>query len=105
MAQFDILQNIVKRTKAETPYLLDLQSDVMSVLSIRLVAPVRKMSLHSASMIKRIHVPVIIDGEKYIAFISEMAAVPQSVLGNQYSHVKESRTEIIAAIDLMVTGF
>ena len=105
MAQFDIHRNQHLKGKSRTPYLLDVQHSTMASLGTRLVVPVRLRETHSDMVLKRLHFHVSVGEEPCIAFVSEMAAVPVGVLGDVVDYAGDQRTEIIAAIDLLITGF
>jgi toxin CcdB len=102
--QFHIYSNQGPSAK-NTPLLLDLQAPVLSDLSSRLVVPLRKKSSYSEPCIGMIHIPLIVNGEEYIAFVSEMAAVSKTYLGKLKGNVEELRTQFISAVDLLITGF
>ncbi len=105
MNQFDICRNTSISTRKDVPYLLDMQSEAMSVLNTRLVVPLRKTSEAGGRTVKRIHITLSVGTEPYIAFVSEMAAVPLTHLGAVEGSAVSHRTELIAAIDLLITGF
>lgn len=92
-------------SKAAVPYLLNLQADVLSDLPTRLVAPVREKSQYTYPLIEKLHIPFLLGDREYILFISEMAVVGTAFLGEVEGSLIEHRTEILAAVDLMVTGF
>ncbi len=105
MPQFDIYKNKNPKSSGEVPYLINLQSDAMDILATRLVAPLRVADEYSDQMLTRIHIPCIIQNRKFIIFLSEMAAVPVSLIGSKVGNLKDLRLQITAAIDLLVTGF
>ena len=105
MAQFDISKNINQSSKSEVPYLMDIQSDPVSILETRIVVPLRKADSFADSAISKIHIPIEIENEKYFAIISEMAAIPSGRIGSVIANGANLRTEIISAIDLLFTGF
>ena len=105
MSQFDICRNTDSVTQKDTPYLLDIQSESMSVLSSRLVIPLRKVSDTGESAVKRIHLHIEVNNEDFIAYVSEMAAVHLGLLGSVEARSVSLRTELIAAVDLLITGF
>ena len=108
MAQFDIVENRGRSAKTGVPYLLDIQSDAVSILETRIVAPLRRKKDYPAEPISKLHIIITIDNIDnidYIAFISEMAAIPGSLLGDIVGNAGRFRTDIITAIDLLFTGF
>ena len=105
MAQFDIHRNTDPRTRDETPYLVNLQAEVLSELATRVVAPMRPLSAHSQSVISRLHPVMSVERVEHVAFVSELAAVPASILGPVVASARHLRTELLAATDLLLTGF
>lgn len=89
----------------DTPYLIDLQANLLSDLSTRLVAPLRLKSRFGSSYISKIHIPLQFGGKEYIAFVSEMAAVSEKYLGDEIGSAESLRVDFISAIDLIFTGF
>jgi len=104
MNQFDICLNNSK-SKREVPYLLNLQSNPMDVLPTIIVAPIRKSSHCSNQKISRLHITMKVNDSEYIAFISEMAAIPVQLPGKIIDNASIHRQEIINAVDLLFTGF
>lgn len=102
MGRYAVYRNPDASTRARTPYLLDIQSDAVSVLPTRLVVPVRKVP--DASRISRVHIEIEIDGAPHTALVNEMAAVLQSRLGTPATSVEIDRAAITAAVDLLFTG-
>ena len=105
MAQFDILKNLNKASKADVPYIMDIQSNSVSIIGTRIVVPLRYTKNNLDKLISKIHVSIEVDNKEYIAFISEMAAILSGLIGSAIANGNSKRTEIIAAIDLLFTGF
>lgn len=105
MAQFDVYHNTNQATRRRTPYVLDVQAEVMSILPTRLVCPIRRLAEIPLEPVERIHIPVTIDNQECIVFVSELTAVAVSLLGARAQSLQSRRQEIIAAVDLLITGF
>ncbi|MDA3950099.1 MAG: CcdB family protein [Spirochaeta sp.] len=105
MAQFDIYLNEDKSTQTRFPYLLDIQVDLLSDLPTRLVVPLRRGTGAEPWVVSRLHPVLELGDTSVVAVFSEMAAVSSNVLGNRLGDARRQRTELIAAVDLMVTGF
>lgn len=103
MAQFDIFKN--KNPDSDVQFFISLQADAVSLLNTTIVAPLRKASAMKDKYISKIHIRTAVKGEDYIAFISELAAIPNAMLGKFVNNSSSLRTEIISAIDLLFTGF
>jgi toxin CcdB len=104
MAQFDVYANPNPETKQSIPYLLDVQADLLDNLTTRVVVPLVTVSamgkaatlLNPRFKIKRTSV---------IMSTAELAGVNQHVLGEKVCSLKGQRSEIIAALDFLFTGF
>ncbi len=103
MGQFDIVIN--KNNTKDVEYLIILQADEISELATRIVAPLRKAVNTKSQYISKIHIEIEINNQPYIAFISEMAAIPIHYLGDCIINLSHLRTEVTSAIDLLFTGF
>jgi toxin CcdB len=47
---------------------------------------------------------LVIEGESFVMLTPQLAGIPKSELGAPVAQVQQHRAEIIAAIDLLVTG-
>ena len=45
-----------------------------------------------------------IEGERFLVFMQEIAAIPASVLGQRAASAAQYRFQLIAAVDLLVSG-
>jgi toxin CcdB len=105
MAQFSVHENLNFRTKGDVPFLLDVQSDVISILATRVVVPLyRSGAVHSKAM-TRLTPVVKIRNKSLIAMIPELAGIQQRELGAIVGDLSSARGDILQAIDLLLTGF
>lgn len=103
MAQFDVYQNPNARTRNEFPYLVDVQSDLLSGLTIRVVVPlVRLKSL--GQPLSRLNPGFLVKDQDLALATTHIAGVPKTVLGPVVANLAHSRDTIIAAIDVVITG-
>ncbi|WP_018293447.1 CcdB family protein [Mariprofundus ferrooxydans] len=103
MAQFDLYRNPNPETNTYTPYLLDVQADLLDVLATRVVAPL--YTLESISKPLRYLNPVLeINGERLVLSTAELAAVSAGLLAESVGNVQRYRDEVIAALDFTFTG-
>jgi toxin CcdB len=87
------------------PFLLDVQSDVISVLATRVVVPLyRKENMHSKAM-TRLTPVVKVKNKSLIAMVPEMAGIHQRELGTIVGDLSSARADVLQAIDLLLTGF
>jgi toxin CcdB len=90
---------------ARTPYLLDIQTDLLSSLATRLVVPFHPRPDPGFTVIERLHPTITLGGQACVAVVSEMAAVPKTALGERMDSLPAFRQAIMDACDLMLTGF
>lgn len=101
MAQFAVHRNRSRPDRA--PLLIDLQAPVLRGLRTRLVAPL--LTADRFGPRARILNPEFeVASVRYVMSTAEMAGVPMEMLGEEIASLAAFRSEILAAIDLLVTG-
>ena len=104
MAQFDVYENQNPETKELIPYLLDVQADLLDSLTTRVVVPLITVAAMGKAA-KYLNPQFKIKRTSVIMSTAELAGVNLHVLGDKVCSLKEHRTEIVAALDLLFTGF
>ena len=104
MAQFDVYENQNPETKESIPYLLDVQADLLDNLPTRVVVPLITVAAIGKAA-KYLNPQFKIKRTTVIMSTAELAGVNLHVLGNKVCSLKDQRTEIIAALDFLFTGF
>ena len=102
MGQFDVHRN-PKQGREKIPYVVDLQSDLLSTLPTRLVVPLMRASAFGTP-IGRLHPSFVIEGTAVIMLTTEMGVLPPQALGGAVASLGHARTVIIDAIDMLITG-
>jgi len=105
MAQGSVHENPNPRTKGDIPFLLDVQSDLFSTLSTRVVVPLYRAEVAGPQVMTRLTPVVAFQGRTLVAMVPELAGIPRRELGPVSGDLAASRTEILQAIDLLLTGF
>ena len=103
MAQFDVYLNPNPDTRKSIPYLLDVQAELLDTLATRVVVPLilaEEMGLAA----KHLNPQFKIKGVAVVMSTAELAGIPNRSLGNKVASLKSKRDEIIAALDLLLTG-
>jgi CcdB protein len=96
MSQFDIHANPFARSRKRQPFLVILQSDLISrSLDTVVVAPLEEAS--GGKFADRLNPSVTIDDRSFVLIAQELVA-PRGSLDHARDH-------IIAALDLLFTGF
>jgi toxin CcdB len=105
MAQFAVHVNPDPRTRAAVPYLLDVQSDLLSTLETRLVVPLCRLEGARSMTLTRLTPVVQFEDHALVAMVPRLAGIARSDLGVQAGDLAEARGPLIQAVDLLLTGF
>ncbi|MGY5797111.1 CcdB family protein [Rheinheimera faecalis] len=104
MAQFDVYANPSSHSKAHYPYLVDIQSAVLTDLATRIVIPLGRSSAFGGESMKRLTPMLSFDGEELLLLTPQIASVPEKQLRKPVGSLAHFREQIIAALDLAITG-
>jgi len=105
MARFDVYANPGSHA-ATTPYLLDVQSDLLDGLDSRMVIPLRGLKHFPEVKLSTRLTPVLtIEGEAFLLETPKLGAVPQRVLTSPVTSLTQERDQITAALDFLFEGF
>ncbi len=105
MSQFSIHANSNADTKSDFPYLLDIQSSLLSDLDSRTVIPLALSSNPKYMPISKLTPIVEVKGRKYTVLTPLLAGIPKKILGPEIADLSSLGGDIISAIDLLITGF
>ena len=105
MARFDVFANLGDHART-TPYLLDVQSNLLDGLDSRMVIPLRSLE-HFAKVNLPIRLtPVLrILGKDYLLETPKMGSVPQRVLKDCVASLDDEHDSITAALDFLFHGY
>ncbi|MCH4563994.1 CcdB family protein [Halomonas sp. EGI 63088] len=104
MAQFCVYKNKNPASRKQYPYLLDIQSDLLSELRTTVVVPLCSPSLAGGMQITQLNPSLDINGECFIAMTQELACIDRQRLGVMVCDLHHYREKIIAAVDFMISG-
>jgi len=104
MPQFSVHKNKNPKTRATYPYLVDVQSDLLSGLATRVVVPVIKQGAVDKKPIRNLTPVIAVDGQSFIMLVPQLAGIAASELGARVANVQQHRDEIVAALDFLITG-
>ncbi|PWT87167.1 MAG: plasmid maintenance protein CcdB [Proteobacteria bacterium] len=103
MDQFDVLANPFARTRERQPFLVALQSDLLTRnLDTVVVAPLEPAA--SGTFADRLNPGVTVDGRSFVLIAQELVTVRKNALGSRQASIASERDKIIAALDLLFTG-
>ncbi len=105
MARFEVYPNPGSHANT-TPYLLDVQSDLLDGLDSRMVIPLRSLDHFAKVKLPTRLTPVInIQGKDYLLETPKMGAVPQRILKSPVTSLAAEQVQITAALDFLFQGY
>lgn len=107
MAQMTAYRNENPDSKSEVPFLVDVQSDLLSPLGTRVVIPCFRQGAGAPKppTLTRLTPEMKIDGETLVLMTPQVAGIPRHLLGDPVADLSAHRAEILGALDLLLTGF
>jgi len=105
VSQFRVYRNPRPDTKSRFPLLLDVQSDLIGPLETRVVVPLSAVSAMAGRQMKVLMPIFVIEGKKFAMRTPQLAGISLREIGPEIADLASHRGEIIAALDLLVTGF
>jgi toxin CcdB len=105
MPRFDVYRNNSEHA-AVTPYLLDVQSDLLQGLETRIVVPLRRRDCFAAVSLPANLTPTFeIEGIECLLETPKLAAIPQRLLKIPIASLAANQFEITAALDFLFHGY
>lgn len=105
MARFDVHPNPGAHA-GTTPYLLDVQSDLLDSLDSRMVIPLRSLDHFAKVKLPTQLTPVVnILGKDYLLETPKMGAVPQRILKGCVASLSADQARITGALDFLFQGY
>ena len=90
MARFDVYENPGKHA-GTTPYLLDVQSDLLNELDTRMVVPLRHLEHFKNVELPRLLTPVFtVEGQEFLLETPKMGAVTRRLLKSRVTSLEEN---------------
>lgn len=105
MAQFHVYRNLSASSKKTTPYLLDVQSNLLSELASRVVVPLRLAKHYSGNPLDALMPTFQIEEHQVFALTQQLAAISKKEMGAPVADLSEQRYQIVAALDFLISGF
>ena len=104
MAQFSVYCNTNPRTRTDIPFLLNVQNDLLDHLATRVVIPLAKVKSFSGPPSAVLHPIFKIGRERFILLTPMLAGILKRDLGAETGNLRRKSFEIIAALDVLITG-
>lgn len=104
MAQFEIFENPFPSSRKRQPYLISLQSDLLSrSLDTVVVAPLEPGD--AGTFADRLNPQLDVESQPFVLIAQELVTIRKSALGPSRGSLASERDRIIAALDVLFTGF
>lgn len=100
--QFDVFVNPDKRSADVHPFLIVLQSDIVSDIDTCVVAPLA--SPRSIKFLERLLPEVTVKGTRFTILTPNMAAIHAERVGRAIANLDSERYRILAAVDMVFVG-
>lgn len=105
MARFDVYRNAGPHADT-TPFLLDVQSDLLDGLGSRVVVPLRSLAQFANVKLPVRLMPVFkIEETDYLLETPKIAAVPRHILKDPVFSLASDQDKIMAALDFLFQGY
>jgi toxin CcdB len=104
MPQFSVYRNVNPDTKSDYPFLLDVQSDLIQELATRVVIPLSPAAAMKGKSMRSLTPLLEIEGKRYVVMTPLLAGIGKKQMGPVVTDLSSRRDEIIAALDLLITG-
>ena len=103
--QYDVYHNPGPRMRDQYPCVVDVQSDLLGSLATRMVVPLAVTTTLAAHDLPRQLCPVIaVKGKNLMLVAFEAAPLGRRLLKHKLASVKHRASDIIAAMDAVVSG-
>jgi toxin CcdB len=104
MKQFDLYENTDPESHGRYPYFVDVQTDLLNALNSRVVIPIS--AVHDANDFPKNLCPIVeIRNQKYVLLTHQITTVSASYLTQKEGSLLLNRSEMISALDFLLTGF
>lgn len=101
--QFVAYRNADKASRKRVPYLLVVQSDLIESARTCVVVPLITQE-RAGTPVSRLMPVLGVDGETMVMDTLQLAAIPHTVLGSAIADLSHERSNIMAALDLLISG-
>jgi toxin CcdB len=105
MARFDVYANADAHSRKLYPFLLDVQADLLRDLPTTVVIPLALPSAVENLPASNLNPEFTIAGKRLLAMTQELSAIQRRALGKQTLSLSHAQDRILAALDLLLSGY
>jgi len=103
VAQFDVYRNPADTTDDDFPYVLEVQSDLLAHLNIRVVVPLVRADVADPPL-PGLNPRFLVEDRAVVMATTLIGGLPVRALRDPVASLDGHRHEIVGAIDMLVTG-
>jgi toxin CcdB len=104
MAQWDVYANPVATSRADVPYIVDVQSDLLRGVPTRFVVPLSAPRRRMSGLPPRLVPSFDIRGQSLQLLPQEAGALPARMLQTPVANLRAESHRIVDALDTVVAG-
>jgi toxin CcdB len=105
VGQFQVYRNRNPASQKRYPLLLDVQSDLLEPLASRVVIPLSPIAGGNRAAMKTLTPMLRLEGKDYLALTPQLAGIALAELGVPVADASVHRDAVVAALDLLISGF
>jgi toxin CcdB len=102
--QFDVYQNSSPKMRDRYPYVVDVQSDLLSGLATRMVMPLAISALSNAEVPRRLCALIVVKGQMHLLIPFEAAPLDKRFLKRRIASIRKCANDVISAADAVMSG-
>lgn len=102
--QFDVYENTDQDTNKIYPFFIDIQTNLLDTLNSRVVIPLTPTTSMDKKYPENLCPLIQFEGKEFALLAHQLTSVPLSLLKKKSQSAQSARSEIMAAIDFLVTG-
>lgn len=104
MGQFTLYKNEDSTSNKVYPYFIDVQHPLLNELNSRVVIPLSPHEALNNTDAKRLCPVLRLDEGNFVLLTHQMTSVPKTILKTEVASLEKFRYDILAAIDMLVSG-
>ena len=102
--QFDVYDNPSPRMRDVYPYVMEVQSDLLSSLATRMVVPLAITTLAATDLPRRLCPVFTLNGKSLMLVPFEAAPLDKRLLKVEITSMRQRSNEIVSAMDAVLSG-
>ncbi|HQN65261.1 MAG TPA: CcdB family protein [Rugosibacter sp.] len=104
MAQFSVYMNKNKATQVRFPYLLNIQNDLLTTMQTCVVVPLTPVKSMAHSPMTKLTPVLLVEGQEFCMMTPQLAGIHKRELGAEVAVLSNYQSEIISAMDFLLSG-